>query len=105
MSMIERFPPDTLREIADRARVELADRAPDRFDTSDAALMQAVADQVATALVGVRLREQSRRLQQESQRRAQRLELAADLSREIAATGSVDELLRTVTITLHRHTD
>jgi signal transduction histidine kinase len=67
--------------------------------------MQAVADQVATALVGVRLRERSQRLQHESQRRAQRLELAADLSREIAATGSVDELLRTVTITLHRHTD
>jgi GAF domain-containing protein len=85
--------------------LELADVEPDRFDAADAALMQAVADQVATALVGVRLRERSQRLQHESQRRAQRLELAADLSREIAATGSVDELLRTVTITLHRHTD
>ena len=67
--------------------------------------MQVVADQVATALVGVRMRERSRRLQDESQRRAQRLELASDLSREIAATGTVDELLRTVTVTLHRHTD
>src|SRR5689334_9831148 len=85
--------------------LELADVEPDRFDAADAALMQAVADQVATALVGVRMRERSQRLQHESQRRAQRLELAADLSREIAATGSVDELLRTVTITLHRHTD
>ncbi|HEX5556607.1 MAG TPA: GAF domain-containing protein [Gaiellales bacterium] len=85
--------------------LELADVAPGRFDAADAALMQAVADQVATALVGVRLRERSESLQHESQRRAQRLELAADLSREIAATGSVDELLRTVTVTLHRHTD
>jgi GAF domain-containing protein len=85
--------------------LELADVEADRFDSADAALMQAVADQVATALVGVRMRERSQRLQHESQRRAQRLELAADLSREIAATGSVDELLRTVTITLHRHTD
>ncbi len=85
--------------------LELADAEPDRFDAADAALMQVVADQVATALVGVRMRERSRRLQHESQRRAQRLELASDLSREIAATGTVDELLRTVTVTLHRHTD
>ena len=85
--------------------LELADVEPDRFDAADAALMQVVADQVATALIGVRMRERSRRLQDESQRRAQRLELAADLSREIAATGTVDELLRTVTVTLHRHTD
>ena len=85
--------------------LELADAEPGRFDAADAALMQVVADQVATALVGVRMRERSRRLQHESQRRAQRLELASDLSREIAATGTVDELLRTVTVTLHRHTD
>ncbi|HEY2790163.1 MAG TPA: GAF domain-containing protein [Gaiellales bacterium] len=85
--------------------LELADLEPDRFDAADAALMQVVADQVATALIGVRMRERSRRLQDESQRRAQRLELASDLSREIAATGTVDELLRTVTVTLHRHTD
>jgi GAF domain-containing protein len=85
--------------------LELADHDPDRFDAADAALMQAVADQVATALVGVRMRERSQRLQQESQRRAQRLELASELSREIASTGSVDELLRTVALTLHRHTD
>ena len=85
--------------------LELADIEPDRFDAADAALMQVVADQVATVLIGVRMRERSRRLQDESQRRAQRLELASDLSREIAATGTVDELLRTVTITLHRHTD
>jgi GAF domain-containing protein len=85
--------------------MELADIEPDRFDAADAALMQVVADQVATALVGVRMRERSQRLQRESQRRAQRLELASDLSREVAATGTVDELLRTVTITLHRHTD
>ena len=85
--------------------LELADTEPNRFDAADAALMQAAADQVATALVGVRMRERSTRLQHESQRRAQRLELASDLSREIASTGSVEELLRTVTITLHRHTD
>ena len=85
--------------------LELADTEPGRFDAADAALMQVVADQVATALVGVRMRERSQRLQHESQRRAQRLELASDLSREIAATGTVDELLRTVTVTLHRHTD
>ncbi len=85
--------------------LELADTALNRFDAADAALMQAAADQVATALIGVRMRERSTRLQHESQRRAQRLELASDLSREIASTGSVEELLRTVTITLHRHTD
>jgi GAF domain-containing protein len=85
--------------------LELADSEPNRFDAADAALMQAAADQVATALVGVRMRERSTRLQTESQRRAQRLELASDLSREIASTGSVEELLRTVTVTLHRHTD
>ncbi len=85
--------------------LELADSEPNRFDAADAALMQVAADQVATALVGVRLRERSTRLQNESQRRAQRLELASDLSREIASTGSVEELLRTVTVTLHRHTD
>ena len=85
--------------------LELADTARNRFDAADAALMQAAADQVATALIGVRMRERSTRLQNESQRRAQRLELASDLSREIASTGSVEELLRTVTVTLHRHTD
>jgi GAF domain-containing protein len=85
--------------------LELADVEPDRFEAADAALMQVVAEQVATALVGVRMRERSQRLQRESQRRARRLELASALSREIASTGTVDELLRTVTVTLHRHTD
>jgi signal transduction histidine kinase len=85
--------------------IELADVEPDRFDAADAALMHVVAEQVATALVGVRMRERSQRLQRESQRRARRLELASALSREIASTGTVDELLRTVTVTLHRHTD
>ena len=85
--------------------LELADVEPDRFEAADAALMHVVAEQVATALVGVRMRERSQRLQRESQRRARRLELASALSREIASTGTVDELLRTVTVTLHRHTD
>ena len=43
--------------------LELADSEPNRFDAADAALMQVAADQVATALVGVRLRERSTRLQ------------------------------------------
>ncbi|HEY3765561.1 MAG TPA: GAF domain-containing protein [Gaiellales bacterium] len=85
--------------------LELADVEIDRFDAADAALMQVVAEQVATALIGVRMRERSQRLQHESQRRARRLELASALSREIASTGTVDELLRTVTVTLHGHTD
>ena len=64
------------------------EREPDRLDAADLSLMVAVAGQVAASLRGVELRT-------ESERRARRLALTAQIARSIAAAASVDEALET----------
>src|SRR5262249_45842762 len=63
------------------AALELWDAHSDRFDRFDAALMQHVADHLAAAWRSIDLREQS-------ERRAQRLELALEVTRGVGAATS-----------------
>ena len=77
--------------------IELAALERDRFSAEDAVLMRTVADQLATALRGVRLRD-------ESGRRADRLDLAAGVARAVARVGSVEDALRAAVQTVFEHT-
>lgn len=71
------------------ATLELYDEPPDRFELDDATLMQTVAEQVAAALRGARLRV-------ESEQRARRLALVAEVARAAATAESEEEALRVV---------
>ncbi len=69
------------------AVLELGDVLPERFGVNDAALMRTVADQIAAALRGVRLREAAGR-------RAMVLALAGDVAKQVASARDADEALR-----------
>jgi GAF domain-containing protein len=69
------------------ALIVLYDSRPDRFDEDDAVLMRTVAEQLAAALRGARLRD-------ESDRRAERLAVTLDVAGAVAAADSVDDALR-----------
>ena len=81
-----------------RAVLSVHEREPDRLDAADLSLMVAVAGQVAASLRGVELRT-------ESERRARRLALTAQIARSIAAAASVDEALETAAATIFDATD
>jgi signal transduction histidine kinase len=69
------------------ALIVLYDSRPDRFDEDDAVMMRTVAEQLAAALRGARLRD-------ESERRAERLAITLDVARAVADADSVDDALR-----------
>ena len=79
------------------ALLQLASSAPDAFTADDEALMVTVAEQVAAALRGARLRS-------ESEQRARRLALASDIARRIAAAESADDVVRTAVRLVHEST-
>src|SRR5204862_2368923 len=79
------------------AALELWDAHPDRFDRFDAALMQHVADHLAAGWRSIDLREQS-------ERRAQRLELALEVTRSVAAATSPEDALASAIDALTRST-
>ena len=80
------------------AVIEVASRPRNRFDDSDRALMTAVAEQLAAAMRGVRLRN-------ESERRAQRLALTASVASAVAAADTVDGVLRAAVDAIFDPTD
>ena len=80
------------------AVLEVASRPMNRFDHSDRALMAAVAEQVAAAMRGVRLRN-------ESERRAQRLALTASVASAVAAADTVEGVLRSAVDAVFEPTD
>jgi signal transduction histidine kinase len=69
------------------ALIVLYDSRPNRFDDEDAVLMRTVAEQLAAALRGARLRD-------ESDRRAERLAVTLDVARAVADADAVDDALR-----------
>jgi two-component system, NarL family, sensor histidine kinase DevS len=79
------------------AALEIWDMHNDRFDRFDAALMQHVADHLAAAWRSIRLRE-------ESERRAQRLELTLEVTRSVAAATSPEGALAAAIDALVRST-
>ena len=66
------------------ALLELCDRLPDRFTADDVLLLQTVAEQLAAALRGMYLRE-------ESVGRARRLDLTLDVAKAVASTSTIEE--------------
>ena len=79
------------------AALEIWDAHPDRFDRFDAALMQHVSDHLAAAWRSINLRD-------ESERRAQRLELTLEVTRGVAAATSPEGALAAVVAALARST-
>jgi GAF domain-containing protein len=79
------------------ALLQLASEASDAFTADDELLMVTVAEQVAAALRGARLRS-------ESEQRARRLALASDIARRIAAAESADDVMRTAVRLVHEST-
>ncbi len=79
------------------ALIVLYDSRPNRFDEDDAVLMRTVAEQLAAALRGARLRD-------ESDRRAERLAVTLDVARAVAAADSVDDALRVAASEVFRST-
>ena len=69
------------------AALHVADLEPDRFDETEASLLRAVAEQVAAALRGARLRA-------ESERRAGRLAVTLQVATAVAGERTVDSTLR-----------
>ena len=80
------------------AVIEVASRPLNQFDHSDEALMAAVAEQLAAALRGVRLRS-------ESEQRAQRLALAASVASAVTNADSVQGVLRAAADAIFEPTD
>jgi signal transduction histidine kinase len=78
--------------------IEISDGRPSAFVEGDAELMATVATQIATAVRGARLRE-------ESGRRAARLELTAAVARDVASAQTVDGALRAAVEAVHAATD
>lgn len=70
------------------ALLELCDRLPDRFTADDELLLQTVAEQLAAALRGMQLRE-------ESIGRARRLDLTLDVAKAVASTSTIEEAVST----------
>jgi GAF domain-containing protein/anti-sigma regulatory factor (Ser/Thr protein kinase) len=79
------------------ALIVLYDSRPDRFDEDDAVMMRTVAEQLAAALRGARLRD-------ESDRRAVRLAITLDVARAVAEADSVDDALRAAARAVFRAT-
>ena len=79
------------------AALEIWDAHPDRFDRFDAALMQHVSDHLAAAWRSINLRD-------ESERRAQRLELTLEVTRGVAAASSPEGALAAAVAALARST-
>ena len=79
------------------AALEIWDAHPDRFDRFDAALMQHVSDHLAAAWRSINLRD-------ESERRAQRLELTLEVTRGVAAATSPEGALAAAIAALARST-
>src|SRR5262249_4495598 len=79
------------------AVLEIWDSHEHRFDRFDAALMQHVADHLAAAWRSINLRE-------ESERRAQRLELTLEVTRGVAAASSPEGALAAAVDALTRST-
>ena len=80
------------------AVLEVASRPMNQFDHSDEALMTAVAEQLAAALRGVRLRN-------ESERRAQRLALTASVATAVASADTARAVLRAAVDAIFEPTD
>ncbi len=80
------------------AVLEIASRPMNQFDDSDRALMTAVAEQLAAALRGVQLRNQS-------ELRAQRLALTASVANAVAAADTVEDVLRAAVDAIFEPTD
>jgi GAF domain-containing protein len=76
-----------------RAVMSVHEYEPDRLDGDDLRLMVAVAGQVAASLRGLELRHQS-------ERRARRLALTAEIAKRTASAASEDEALRAAATTL-----
>jgi GAF domain-containing protein len=79
------------------ALIVLYDSRPDHFDEDDAVMMRTVAEQLAAALRGARLRD-------ESDRRAVRLAITLDVARAVAEADSVDDALRAAARAVFRAT-
>jgi signal transduction histidine kinase/putative methionine-R-sulfoxide reductase with GAF domain len=80
------------------ALIGLYDQRRNRFDAEDALLMRTVAEQVAAAMRGTRLRA-------ESGRRAERLALTLDVAKAVAAADTVEDALRATARTVLQATD
>ena len=80
------------------AAMSVSERAPDSFDASDAALIATAGEQIAVALRGLATRI-------ESDQRAGRLALTAEVAKAVAAADSVDDALRIAATTLYSQTD
>jgi signal transduction histidine kinase len=75
------------------AVLAVAEREPDRLTEGDQLFMQTVAQQVAAALLGMELREESRQ-------RAKRLEVTVAVAEAIAGAATTEQVLRTAAETL-----
>ncbi len=80
------------------AVLEIASRPMNQFTDSDRALMATVAEQLAAALRGVQLRNQS-------ELRAQRLALTASVANAVAAADTVEDVLRAAVDAIFEPTD
>ena len=79
------------------AVIGLSDLRADQFDDSDALLMRTLAEQVAAALRGAALRE-------ESDRRATRLNVVAEVARALRAPETVEQALHDAAQAISRYT-
>jgi signal transduction histidine kinase len=77
------------------AAIALYDHRRDRFDPSDATLMQTVAEQIAATLRAVRLRD-------ESEQRTQRLALTTEVAGAIASAETIDQVIAAVVETIYQ---
>jgi GAF domain-containing protein len=75
------------------AVLAVAEPEPNRLNEGDELFMQTVAEQVAAALLGMELREESRQ-------RAKRLELTVAVAEAVAGTATTEQVLRTAVETL-----
>ncbi len=75
------------------AAIGLYSLEPRRFNDDDTLLMRTIAEQVAGALRGARLRD-------ESERRAKRLAVSLDVARRVAGTAALDDALRAAVETI-----
>ena len=72
----------------------ISDEHPNWFDSDDEELVKTIADHVAAAIRAVQLRE-------ESARQAQRLSLAADIAKLLAAEQTTEGALRVAALAVH----
>jgi two-component system, NarL family, sensor histidine kinase UhpB len=81
-----------------RAVLTIHEREPGRLHHEDLVLMSAIGEQVSASLRGVELRD-------ESERRAHRLALTAEIAKVIASAGSVEDALQATADLLFARTD